>query len=138
MAQKQAAGGDIFSQSPSELAKIAVILEDCDALENDAGEIMLAIHARPGGDERLAELFCDGGRHAILTKGPGSLMVCAYLHPQVREKLPLRKTILCYEDPNPVQEQAAYLARVVKRAGTTELAQAVLQSAVRAQSQNEL
>lgn len=109
-----------------ELAELAVALEKYDVLENDDGEIMIAIHALPQGDETRAILFCDGGKHAILFKGPYRLIICDFLHPQVRKKLPRREDVLCYEDQNPSEEKGEYMARVVIHPRTSELAKILL------------
>lgn len=109
-----------------ELAELAVALESYDILENDDGEIMIAIHSLPQGDETQAVLFCDGGEHAILCKGPYRLIVCDFLHPQVRKKLPKKEAVLCYEDQNPSEEKGEYMARVVSHSRTSELAKILL------------
>lgn len=115
-----------LARHPRELTELAVTLENYDILENDDGEILLAIHTLPQGDEQQAILFCDGGEHAILFKGPYRLIVCDFLHPEVRKKLPQRKTVLCYEDQNPSEETGEYLARVVFHAKTSKLAEILL------------
>lgn len=109
-----------------EMTELAVALENYDILENDDGEILLGIHMLPQGDERQAILFCDGGEHAILAKGPYRLVICDFVHPEVREKLVKREEILCFEDHNPDEEKGEYLARVVNYPKTSEIANILL------------
>lgn len=109
-----------------ELTELAVALEEYDILENDDGAIMFAIPILPRGDEKDAILFCDGGEHAILFKGPYRLIICDFLHPEIREKLTLREEILCIESQNPDMETGGYTARVVNRPKTSELATILL------------
>lgn len=109
-----------------DLAELTMVLEQYDVFENDDGEIMIAIHVLPQGDETQAVLFCDGGKHAILFKGPYRLIICDFLHPKIRKKLPRRESVLCYEDQNPIEEKGEYMARVVYRPQTSDLAQTLL------------
>lgn len=115
-----------FTRRIPELAEMTIVLENYDILENDDGEIMVAIHDLPKGDEKQAILFCDGGEHAILFKGPYRLIICDFVHPEARKKLTKREEVLCYEDQNPDEEKGEYLARVVNRPRTSELAKKLL------------
>lgn len=115
-----------LSRRIPELAEMAVVLENYDILENDDGEIMIAIHDLPQGDEKQAVLFCDGGEHALLFKGPYRLIICDFVHPEARKKLVRREEVLCYEDLNSDEEKSEYLARVVNHPHSSKLATTLL------------
>ncbi|NLV36294.1 MAG: hypothetical protein GXY17_06440 [Clostridiaceae bacterium] len=105
-----------------DLKRIAISLQKYDILENDDGDIMISIPIEPQGEDQNAVLLCDGGEHALLFKGPYRLVICDFLHPEMRKKLLLKEEILCYE----FLRESEYLAEVVKCSGVTELAYELL------------
>ncbi len=113
---------NLISRPLWDLKKIAISLQKYDILENDDGDIMIGIPIEPQGEDDNAVLLCDGGEHALLFKGPYRLVICDFLHPQMREKLLQKEEILCYE----FLREREYLAEVVKCEGVTELAHELL------------
>lgn len=116
---------NLIERPLSDLSEIAISLQMYDILENDDGDIMIAIPTEPHGDEENAVLFCDGGEHALLFKGPYRVVICDFLNPKIREKLPQRKTVLCYELMG--EYEGEYLAEVMEYNGTTEITNKLLE-----------
>ena len=65
-------------------------------LQNDAGEMMIAIKARDGEPVKPIIVY-DGKEHALLYRDPGHTIILDYIHPDARPLIAIANEIMIAE-----------------------------------------
>ncbi len=112
---------NLLYREVDELKKYSTYLGRYDIYQDDEENIVIHLPKVMNGDNEDITLFCDGGRHAILFKGPYRLIICEDIHEDIRHAFKEGAKII-FEEPS----KEVYSPTVIYDEITTVTAEEIL------------